>query len=394
MTKTSLKRIAGTDCRDLDIIFVHGLTGDPQESWTSKDTNGVEHFWPSWLHDEFNNACIYTIGYPTGFFKKWATKELDMYEKAEHLLELAANEEIGEKPIVFVAHSLGGILTKQILRASKQSTNADWKKVWERTRLVTFLATPHTGAGLASAIDFIFPRLSTSNIALLSNDNGYLEDLNKFYRDAAPEHKIRTLAYYEKNKTKAALIVDRQSADPGVHGVTAIALEENHISICKPLDKDSILYRSLCRNIKTLFSEPIHSNANTVFDNEDYTKDHCEDRRDLQQKLIDADREHEFSDANNLQNKFAQKYLKHGLYTDAKRQSDRFLEDVEQYFKTHVYHAKICKNANEEEIHTALQSEVIDPLCKKYAHANITSKTVMKALYFLTGKCYIRWDAQ
>ncbi|MCE7886902.1 MAG: hypothetical protein DYH13_05280 [Alphaproteobacteria bacterium PRO2] len=196
-------KVCGPDNSKLDIIFVHGLTGDPKGTWTvSHGKKQEDVFWPEWICEKFPEVSIYTLGYPSSIFEKWAKKEMDIFERAENALEYMASQNIGNKPIVFVCHSLGGVLVKQILRTGNDSTDDDWKKISQETRLITFLGTPHTGASLASILKFVFPKLTSSHIDALTKDDGYLNDLNKFYRDFAPEVPIKTVVYYEKHKTK------------------------------------------------------------------------------------------------------------------------------------------------------------------------------------------------
>lgn len=291
-------------------------------------------------------------------------------------------------------------MTKQILRTAQSSEDEDWQGFFKNTAMVVFLATPHTGASLASILHFVFPKLASKHIETLTGDSGFLVDLNKAYRDFAPANGIKTLSYYEKYKTKdVALVVDPLSADPGVHQCRSIAIDADHISICKPKDKDSLIYCALLRHIQKLLNDFKYSGNDNgkieILQPDDYAERNGNDRRDLLTKLIDAGREHEYEYANNCQNKFAQRYVRLGLHSEEKTRSDNLLSDLEQRFVTHVYHPLICKSASDQEITEALQTHVIDPIRLQYSETieNLTAKAVLKALYFLTEQCHIRWDA-
>jgi hypothetical protein len=133
--------------------------------------------------------------------------------------------------------------------------------------------------------------------------------------------------------------------------------------------------------------------GSSPFGPSDYSRSSETDRRDLLQKLIDAGREHEYQDANDLQNRFAQQYYRLGLHSGAKEQHDAILSEVEQRFITHVYHDKICKDADDEQIKSALQEHVIEAVCAKKLNGHaIGQSAVLQALYFLTESCHIRWD--
>jgi hypothetical protein len=391
-----LSKICGPEAPILDVLFLHGLTGDPAGTWITSGPN--PEFWPKWLCEIFPGIAIYTVGYPSSMFEKWAKKEMNLHERAINMLEQLASKGIGNRPIAVIAHSLGGLLAKEILRISKECADDGWQTIVANTKLVAFLATPHTGAALASIVKFTLPRLSSTFIDLLANDSGYLTTLNQSYRDLANGSTIATVSYYEKYKTKdTLLVVSPESADPGIGRTRPIAVDADHISICKPSDRNSLIFASLCRHLKAVLKGcPILTGPEPEagsFDADDYTVECEADRRDLLQKLIAAGREHEYQTANALQNKFAQRYYKLGLFTEAKAASDAILASVEQRFVTHVY-SKICKKASEDDIADALQKNVIDPLCASGIVPRLSPAAVLQALYFLTEQCYIQWDAR
>ena len=377
----------------LDVIFVHGLTGDAYKTWSSSKKD--DGFWPKWLKDDLEHLSIYTLGYPASMFEKWAKKEMDIFERANNVLEHFAAKGIGTKPIAFITHSLGGILTKILIRRSNESEDSDYKLVSEATRLVIFLATPHFGSSLASTLQ-VLP-LSSKHIALLGNETGFLQDLNSNYRTYANSRDdLSTKVYYEKHKTKnIATVVTRESADPGIAGTQPIAVDKDHINICKPTDKDDLIYGGVKRHVQNLLKELSSKlpSGGSIFMGADYTSKSDGDRRDLLQKLIDADREHEYDFANNAQNAFARDFAKTGLLSAARSDHEKLLSEVETRYVTHVFHPLICKGAADEDIRNALQTHVVDPVTSMtIGETKFSPRAVLNALYFLTEQCHIRWD--
>lgn len=387
-------KVNQSDNCQADLVFIHGLTGDPKGTWTSLD--GTE-FWPEWLALDLSNLAIHSIGYPASIFAKWAKKEMDLFERAKSVLEQLAAVGIGERPVFFVVHSLGGILLKQMLRRAADSPDDGWKKIAAQCQLVIFMATPHTGAALAAVLNYAAPRISSSFISALTNDTGILSDINESYRTFCNNYVgLKTVVYYEKHKiAKMALVVPKESADPGITNVVPVPFDRDHIGICKPNNKDDVIYMGVRRHLMEALKKAGTVLGSDIFSHDDYDKKSEYDRRDLLAKLIDSGREHEYSRANDLQNKFAQKYMKLGLYTPAKEENDKLLAEVEQRFITHVYHPLICKNASPNDIRSALQNEVIDPICiKRTNQAGFSEQVVLKAIYFLTEQCHIRWDPE
>src|SRR5258708_3802478 len=87
------------------IVFVHGVLGDGQSTWTNGNS-----YWPSLLTVDpaFDGADIFVYSYPTSM---WATLSID--ELAENMrLQLNANGVSNYRRIVFLAHSLGGLVTR------------------------------------------------------------------------------------------------------------------------------------------------------------------------------------------------------------------------------------------------------------------------------------------
>ena len=168
------------------------------------------------------------------------------------------------------------------------------------------------------------------------------------------------------------------------------------MNICKPLDAEDTVYLGVKRRILKLVQQTENSGSELGRQNlvEDYEKKSADDRRDLLQKLIDADREHEYGYANNAQNRFARRYTKTGLLMAAREDHDNLLSEVETRFVLHVYHPLICRFASDEAVGIALQEQVIDPLVRRsIGGTRFDAKAVYSALYFLTEQCYIRWDA-
>src|SRR5690242_8274286 len=97
MNETAIfAKVCGPANAALDVILIHGLTGDPVDTWT---TDGDE-YWPKWLCEMFGNIGVYTMGYPCSVYERWAKKEMNLHERANHMLEKLASFEMGKRPLV------------------------------------------------------------------------------------------------------------------------------------------------------------------------------------------------------------------------------------------------------------------------------------------------------
>ena len=246
---STLHAISGCDnpARKADVMFIHGLGGDAFGTW--RDGTDDANLWPRWLGEEFPDVGVWSLGYAASpsmwarlskLFRKKSDRDagysMALPARAVDVLDAMQQEGIGQRPLFFICHSLGGLLAKQILRKAFDTTGP----VAVNTRAVLFLATPHHGAVLASMLSAFRTILGTTvSIDELRAHDTHLSDLYEWYRQKAPQLGIVTHTYYETRSVKDVLpIVNPSSSHPGV-GTTPVPLEEDHISISKPRDRRS-----------------------------------------------------------------------------------------------------------------------------------------------------------
>lgn len=388
--------IAGDEGR-VDVIFVHGLRGDAVDTWASPVASEADGaLWPTWLVADAPGTSAYTLGFPASWFASWARKEMNLYERAKQTLETLAGYGIGGRPIVFVCHSLGGLLVKYILRAALESSDPAWRAVADSCRAIFFIATPHAGSSIANVLKLLSLGLASSHISALRQGNDEIAALNESCRSNCSSKGIRVWSYYEMFATKPiGIVVDRESADPGIGDALPIPIDANHIEISRPPSRDSTIYLSVRRHVRDIVRDSEGDAQSTQAFKTDALGDMSGfDRRDLHSKLTAANREHEYRYANESQTLFAIQYTRTGLMRETRRVHDQLLADVEQAFMTFVYLPLVARGASSAVIDVAIQDHIVAPLSAKYATADATSKTIKNAIYFLAEKCHIRWDAE
>lgn len=385
----------------IDVVFIHGLSGHPVDTWTCQESIDPRgKYWPEWLADDIPGANVYTLGYPAGLFGKFSDKEMNIYERSQNILEQLTTYDIGERPIAIVCHSLGGILAKQLIHTGLHSGNDEWSAISKKIALIVFLATPHTGSVLASLLGALVPRAASVHVELLKPENPFADQLNGSYRNHANSNRVKTVVFYEKFKTKKfSTVVSKQSADPGVAGCTPIAIDADHETICKPKDRHELVYRSTLKHISQLCkksgpsSDSDGGSYQDAFSSDDYSTKSTRDRRDLHQKLVEANRESEFTIALEGQGRFARDYTRNGLNANIRQLHDNVLADVEQRFNAHVFGGALASGATLSETQRITQDQVIDPIAQKYKDTRgMNAKTVNDAMYYLAEMCYISWN--
>lgn len=148
-----------------DVCFVHGLMGNRRTTWTAE---GQPAPWPGTiLPPMLPGARILTYGYNANVTPgKSPVSTNRVADHARNLLVDLTNARAGaaHRPLIFVAHSLGGIVVKEAVLASRDSPEPHLRAVFERAAGIAFLGTPHKGSSLAS-----WARIPAAAMGLRSN---------------------------------------------------------------------------------------------------------------------------------------------------------------------------------------------------------------------------------
>lgn len=204
---------------EVDIVLVHGLNGDPSKTWTAD--NGV--FWPkdllpASLKDAKANILVY--GYNADVYSRHNDRSASdnfIHQHAQTLVTSLTlyrrSEGTFRNPIIWVAHSLGGILVKRALLYSndlRATHHEDYRSIYVSTYGLVFLGTPHTGSDAASwgimlqgMSDAVMPRkfFESESVLLktLRKDNEALANINNHFLDIYQRFRIHMA--HENHKT-------------------------------------------------------------------------------------------------------------------------------------------------------------------------------------------------
>jgi triacylglycerol esterase/lipase EstA (alpha/beta hydrolase family) len=130
----------------LNVVFVHGLGGHAYRTW-GWSTEGST-FWPEWLARDIPGLASWTLAYEAPA-TNWLGTAMPIQDRAKNVLEcLLGCRELRGVPLVFVCHSLGGLVVKQVLRAAdgRREFSAETRAFLNSVKGIVFIATPHTGS--------------------------------------------------------------------------------------------------------------------------------------------------------------------------------------------------------------------------------------------------------
>ncbi|KAH7125941.1 hypothetical protein EDB81DRAFT_810193 [Dactylonectria macrodidyma] len=192
-----------------------------------------------------------TWGYYSGVTRSFfgAANSKNISQRGNNLMLMLQEERKDDptRPLIFVAHSLGGLVVKAALSISKQSTRQPWKRnIYLSTTGIIFLGTPHGGSGVADwgLIASNLTRLAMQGAwarapkGLTPNDEP-LEDLRKTFMKLLEEGHFRIHSFYETLPITGisglhGLVVPHEFASVGHEKKeTSLGIHGTHDSICK-----------------------------------------------------------------------------------------------------------------------------------------------------------------
>ncbi|KAK8131115.1 hypothetical protein PG984_007553 [Apiospora sp. TS-2023a] len=227
---------------DVDIIAVHGLNGDAYTTWTH--SNGT--FWLRDLLPACLPGCrVYTYLYPshTAFSSSYAT----ICDYSRGLLDSIqdiqdqSNETV--RPVIFICHSLGGIVFKQAL-ATAQEENERYGPILDVISGVVFLGTPHDSGNhfqyLGHVVGWVINEFSPSP-TIQKDDSGWpmyepvaLQRLSDSVTQRLAD--LEAVTFYETSPSPSPgmSVVDLYSSFRlGIPHEVVLPLYENHRDMCR-----------------------------------------------------------------------------------------------------------------------------------------------------------------
>ncbi len=245
-TTMHLLHTAGDQAR-LNVVFIHGLDGDAIDTWCFDRTGNC---WESWLLAEEPRLNIYTVGYRVRS-SNWFGGAMQLSERVINVLATLQTTLRADIPILFVCHSYGGLVAKEMLRVGLDIDRA-YTDVVRRTAGLAFFGTPHAGSRIANYISAMETARPSRAVRELRANNARLFDLSHWFKNRFAELGVRIVILYETMDTYGVRVVDRDSSDPGINGITPIPFDSDHVDLPKPQDEGDLRVALVKRLVRDL----------------------------------------------------------------------------------------------------------------------------------------------
>jgi hypothetical protein len=198
------------------IIFVHGLTGGRISTWSMPSETEP---WPKkFLSKSIPQARISTFGYDAEVVNLWnMSSQNGVRDHARKLVNalvvlredspsvwfsspvcnntnLIAHQDYGA-PIIFIAHSLGGLVCEEALVLLSQSTTDSHRRLWSGPLGIMLIGVPHGGSALAKWAErsaTLLPRqVNKKLLQVLRTDSELLSRLQEDFQVAISARRER-----------------------------------------------------------------------------------------------------------------------------------------------------------------------------------------------------------
>jgi len=214
---------------------------------------------------------VYSFGYPAEVL--FTREKSDISDFARALLEDVKAQRISQedkrRPLVFLCHSMGGIVVKKAFNISVVDQER-YGAIRSAVPAIVFFATPHRGSDYA---DFFTKVARVSNVPLtstagltgkarynliksLKKDSATLSDISIDFRHHTKEIKI--FSFLEQNSTPPLKekVVDDMSGRLDVDTETAIPmLGCDHRTICRFSGKEDTNYKKVLNILQEIATE-------------------------------------------------------------------------------------------------------------------------------------------
>lgn len=264
MATYGLDELYSPEDAKVDIVFVHGLSGHRRATWT-KDSI----LWPQeLLPTDIPSARVITFGYEAAVIDlnnevTQSTMETHAADICDRLAGLRSGTPSFKRPIVFVAHSLGGLVCAQAIvkGASGVSTDNSYT-IANNTQGIIFLGTPFHGSPSAKYMEVlrrvirVFHSTNAKKIHDLKERSEKLEVLveafaNRLRQRLSDGKELGVYFFCETLTTHSVLVVPENNAKIIGYGDQA-SIHANHSDMCKFASRDDEGYKSVLAAIKKI----------------------------------------------------------------------------------------------------------------------------------------------
>lgn len=201
---TPLQHTEQDNCR-IDIIALSGLGGHAFGSFKERDGRFM------WLRDalplDLPTARILIYGYDTQTIGSNSFQNLDDLGRAlqADIGAMRVQEPNHQRPLLFLGHSLGGLVIKQAVTSMRDDGNEHDTPTLDSIFAFLFFGVPHSGMATESLVSLVKNQPNRALLESLGKNSALLSRLQKDFKSAFSVNPPRVVTYFETEKSPTAL---------------------------------------------------------------------------------------------------------------------------------------------------------------------------------------------
>ncbi|KAI4226609.1 MAG: hypothetical protein L6R36_003033 [Xanthoria steineri] len=221
----------------VDLVFVHGLSNNWQSTWNEDGLSWIQNLLPN----DIPHARIFTCG-----FSPQLCSQKDPSLSYSGLQDYEKKRVHPKRPVIFLAHSLGGLILEAFLQQCTQPLQT-------ATKGIIFFGTPHAiqrkiqrtrFADAMASIGFIFEDDYLSRLGSIT------EGFSAWLNDRP--YAARVVCFYERfSVIDDLIIVDEESAV--LPQCEAKGIHANHMNMTKFSSVSDTNYQSVLQCLKSMY---------------------------------------------------------------------------------------------------------------------------------------------
>lgn len=253
--------------RVVDVVFVHGLGGSSHATWRYGKEGADDHFfWPIELGKELPQCGVWSLGYEAGIIPWFGADGLPIEDRAVNLAHKLTTKGLGDRPMIFITHSMGGLMVKEIVVQSLTAGDPNWSRLVGQISGIVFCGTPHRGSDVAFMAKQLSLVLCTQHhIRDMASGTRHLDRLHSRFVEWHRTHNPITEAYTEGIGMKRRIwwlrwlprvfAVRHGSADPQLPGCRCVPCHCDHLDLVKPESRDHDVYSGTKKFLQSVMAD-------------------------------------------------------------------------------------------------------------------------------------------
>ncbi|RDW65049.1 hypothetical protein BP6252_10700 [Coleophoma cylindrospora] len=256
----------GDKSNTVDYVLIHGFNGSSETTWLHEKPK-PKFFWPKRLEVDLKDSRVFVYGYDAALRLSLQQNSISIGGLAEGLFAalIDARSDTNRRPIVFVAHSLGGLVLKRAILDMHQSihsretlTNSAKlaQGLYESISGLIFFGTPHLGSRIdeknrvqvLKGLIGSFATIPKNLTKALVSESVELGDLSKFFEKTKlyTDGKISIRSFFETitRAVYGTVITTKASANLHYASEEMVPIERTHEGMVKFASPDDQYYKA------------------------------------------------------------------------------------------------------------------------------------------------------